>query len=157
MIVGLGFLALAIGAAFLLITDLLFDGARVWIYTGVVWVVIVGPVVRAPAALYRSRRVVRPVGQRGEALARVGRDGARVALGGQRPLELLGDLALALRRLREHGLVDEDRRARGEREVEGVAGPRVDDAAAAEPRLGVEDRCRRAARCGPPRGPSRRP
>ena len=41
LIVGLGFLAVAIGAAFLLITDLLFDGARVWIYTGVVWVVIV--------------------------------------------------------------------------------------------------------------------
>ena len=42
MIAGLGFLAIAIGAAFLLITDVLFDGARVWIYSGVVWVVIVG-------------------------------------------------------------------------------------------------------------------
>jgi hypothetical protein len=42
LIVGLGFLAIAIGAAFLLITDLLFDGARVWIYSVAVWLVIVG-------------------------------------------------------------------------------------------------------------------
>jgi hypothetical protein len=42
MIVGLSFLAIAIGAAFLLITDVLFDGARVWIYSGVVWLVILG-------------------------------------------------------------------------------------------------------------------
>jgi hypothetical protein len=42
LIIGLGFLAVAIGAAFLLITDLLFDGARVWVYSGVVWVVLVG-------------------------------------------------------------------------------------------------------------------
>jgi hypothetical protein len=42
LIVGLGFLAVAIGAAFLLITDLLFDGARVWIYTAIVWLVLVG-------------------------------------------------------------------------------------------------------------------
>jgi hypothetical protein len=42
MIVGLGFLAIAIGAAFLLITDVLFDGARVWIYSVVVWLVILG-------------------------------------------------------------------------------------------------------------------
>ena len=42
MIVGLGFLAVAIGAAFLLITDVLFDGARVWIYSIVVWLVILG-------------------------------------------------------------------------------------------------------------------
>jgi Family of unknown function (DUF6328) len=42
MIVGLGFLAIAIGAAFLLITDVLYDGARVWIYSAVVWLVIVG-------------------------------------------------------------------------------------------------------------------
>jgi len=40
MIVGLGFLAIAIGAAFLLITDVMFDGARVWIYSSVVWLVI---------------------------------------------------------------------------------------------------------------------
>ena len=33
MIAGLGFLAIAIGSAFLLITDVLFDGARVWIYS----------------------------------------------------------------------------------------------------------------------------
>ena len=52
MIIGLGFLALAIGAAFLLITDLLFDGARVWIYTGVMGVVIVG--LWFGRALYRS-------------------------------------------------------------------------------------------------------
>jgi hypothetical protein len=42
LIAGLGFLAIAIGAAFLLITDLLFDGARVWVYSGVVWAVLVG-------------------------------------------------------------------------------------------------------------------
>jgi hypothetical protein len=42
MIAGLAFLAIAIGAAFLLITDVLFDGARVWIYSAIVWCVIVG-------------------------------------------------------------------------------------------------------------------
>jgi hypothetical protein len=42
MIAGLGFLAIAIGAAFLLITDVLFDGARVWIYSVIVWLVILG-------------------------------------------------------------------------------------------------------------------
>ncbi len=41
MIVGLGFLAIAIGAAFLLITDMLFEGGRVWIYSAVVWAAIV--------------------------------------------------------------------------------------------------------------------
>ena len=42
MIAGLAFLAVAIGAAFLLITDVLFDGARVWLYSGAVWAVILG-------------------------------------------------------------------------------------------------------------------
>jgi Family of unknown function (DUF6328) len=42
MIAGLAFLAIAIGAAFLLITDVLFDGARVWIYSVVVWLIILG-------------------------------------------------------------------------------------------------------------------
>jgi hypothetical protein len=42
LIAGLAFLAIAIGSAFLLITDVLFDGARVWIYSAIVWVVIVG-------------------------------------------------------------------------------------------------------------------
>lgn len=42
LIAGLGFLAVAIGAAFLLITDLLFDGPRVWIYSALVWLAIVG-------------------------------------------------------------------------------------------------------------------
>ena len=42
MIAGLAFLAVAIGSAFLLITDVLFDGARVWIYSAVVWLVILG-------------------------------------------------------------------------------------------------------------------
>lgn len=36
MIAGLVFLALALGGCVLLITDLMFDGARVWIYTGAV-------------------------------------------------------------------------------------------------------------------------
>ncbi len=42
MIAGLAFLALALGGSVLLITDLMFDGARVWIYTGIVAAVIVG-------------------------------------------------------------------------------------------------------------------
>jgi uncharacterized protein DUF6328 len=42
MIVGLCFLAVALGGSVLLITDMMFDGARVWIYTGVVGVIIVG-------------------------------------------------------------------------------------------------------------------
>jgi hypothetical protein len=41
MIAGLAFLALALGGSVLLITDLMFDGARVWLYTGAVVVVIV--------------------------------------------------------------------------------------------------------------------
>ena len=40
MIAGLGFLTIAIGSAFLLITDVLFDGARVWIYSVLVWLTI---------------------------------------------------------------------------------------------------------------------
>jgi 4-amino-4-deoxy-L-arabinose transferase-like glycosyltransferase len=39
-IVGLGFLAIALGGSVLLITDIMFDGPRVWIYSGVVWLVI---------------------------------------------------------------------------------------------------------------------
>ena len=42
MIAGLVFLTIAIGSAFLLITDMLFDGARVWIYSGVIWAVLIG-------------------------------------------------------------------------------------------------------------------
>ena len=42
LIAGLGFLAIAIGAAFLLITDLLFAGTRVWIYSAIVWAAILG-------------------------------------------------------------------------------------------------------------------
>jgi len=42
MIAGLGFLAIAIGAAFLLITDMLYDGAVVWVFSAIVWVVILG-------------------------------------------------------------------------------------------------------------------
>jgi len=42
LIAGVGFLAIAIGAAFLLITDLLFEGTRVWIYSALVWVAILG-------------------------------------------------------------------------------------------------------------------
>lgn len=38
---GLGFLAIAFGGAVLLITDLLFDGARVWIYPGAVMALLV--------------------------------------------------------------------------------------------------------------------
>lgn len=42
MIAGLGFLAIAIGSAFLLITDMMFDGARVWAYSVFVWLAIIG-------------------------------------------------------------------------------------------------------------------
>ena len=42
MIVGLGLLALALAGSVLLITDLMFDGARVWIYAGAVALCIVG-------------------------------------------------------------------------------------------------------------------
>jgi hypothetical protein len=42
LIAGLALLAIAIGAAFLLITDLLYDGVRVWVYSVLVWVAIVG-------------------------------------------------------------------------------------------------------------------
>ncbi len=42
MIAGLGFLAVALGGSVLLITDVMFDGARVWIYTGAVVLCIVG-------------------------------------------------------------------------------------------------------------------
>ena len=38
---GLVLLAVALGGSVLLITDIVFNGARVWIYTGAVWVVIV--------------------------------------------------------------------------------------------------------------------
>jgi hypothetical protein len=40
MISGLTFLAVALGGSVLLITDMMFDGARVWIYPGIVVVVI---------------------------------------------------------------------------------------------------------------------
>jgi uncharacterized protein DUF6328 len=42
MIAGLGFLALALSGSVLLITDLMFDGVRVWLYTAAVVVCIVG-------------------------------------------------------------------------------------------------------------------
>jgi hypothetical protein len=40
-IAGLVFLTIALSGAVLLVTDIMFDGARVWIYTGAVWAVIV--------------------------------------------------------------------------------------------------------------------
>ena len=54
MIIGLAFLTVAIGSAFLLITDMLFDGPRVWIYSGAVWAVILGLWFGRP--LYRQVR-----------------------------------------------------------------------------------------------------
>jgi hypothetical protein len=39
-IAGLVLLAIALAGSVLLITDVMFDGARVWIYTGAVWAVI---------------------------------------------------------------------------------------------------------------------
>lgn len=41
-IAGLALLALAMGGAVLLITDVMFDGARVWIYSGVLFAIAVG-------------------------------------------------------------------------------------------------------------------
>ena len=38
---GLALLTVALGGSVLLITDVMFDGARVWIYTGAVWAVFV--------------------------------------------------------------------------------------------------------------------
>ena len=59
LIAGLVVLVAALGGSVLLITDLLFDGVRVWIYTGAVVLVIVGlwfvrPLVRAATL---SRRI----------------------------------------------------------------------------------------------------
>jgi hypothetical protein len=54
MIVGLVFLAIAIGAAFLLITDVLYDGVRVWIYSVGVWLVILGLWFARPLMRYRE-------------------------------------------------------------------------------------------------------
>jgi hypothetical protein len=54
LITGLGFLAVAIGSAFLLITDVLFDGPRVWIYSALVWLVILALWFGRP--LYRQAR-----------------------------------------------------------------------------------------------------
>jgi hypothetical protein len=42
LIAGLGFLAVAMGAAFLLISDVIYDGAKVWIYSALVWALIIG-------------------------------------------------------------------------------------------------------------------
>ena len=42
MIAGLAFLAAALGGGVLLITDIMFDGPRVWIYSALVVLVIVG-------------------------------------------------------------------------------------------------------------------
>ena len=54
LIAGLVFLAIAIGAAFLLVTDILFDGARVWIYSAVIWIIILALWFGRP--LYRQIR-----------------------------------------------------------------------------------------------------
>jgi len=51
-IAGLIFLALALSGSVLLITDLLFDGARVWIYSGAVWLVILTLWFLRPLARY---------------------------------------------------------------------------------------------------------
>ena len=51
-IAGLIFLAIALSCSVLLITDLLFDGARVWIYSGAVWLIIVALWFIRPLARY---------------------------------------------------------------------------------------------------------
>ena len=57
MIAGLVFLALAIVGAVLLITDYLYGGGKVWIYTGLLAVLLVGALVRAPAGPPRQRKI----------------------------------------------------------------------------------------------------
>ena len=42
MIAGLVFLAIALGCSALLITDMMFDGARVWIYSGALAAIVIG-------------------------------------------------------------------------------------------------------------------
>jgi len=55
MIAGLGFLAVAIGAAFLLISHLIYDGAKVWVFSAIVWVMILGLwFARPPVRAYRG-------------------------------------------------------------------------------------------------------
>ena len=54
-IAGLCFLAVALGCSVLLITDLLFDGARVWLYTGAIAIVIVTLWFVRPLLRYRQR------------------------------------------------------------------------------------------------------
>jgi hypothetical protein len=41
-IAGLAFLTIALSGAVLLVTDMMFHGSRVWIYTGAVWAFIIG-------------------------------------------------------------------------------------------------------------------
>jgi hypothetical protein len=53
---GIVLLAVAIGSAFLLISDLLFDGVRVWIYSALVWAVIVALWFVRPLARHMSGR-----------------------------------------------------------------------------------------------------
>ena len=54
MIAGLAILAVALGGSVLLITDMMFDGVRVWIYSGAMWAAIVGLWFGRP--LYRQAR-----------------------------------------------------------------------------------------------------
>jgi hypothetical protein len=53
-------LAVAIGSAFLLICDLMFTGPRVWIYSGVVWAVIVALWFLRPLSRFFTRRASGP-------------------------------------------------------------------------------------------------
>jgi hypothetical protein len=56
MIAGLGFLAVAIGAAFLLISHLIYSGAKVWVFSAIVWALILGLWFARPLArAYRGR------------------------------------------------------------------------------------------------------
>jgi hypothetical protein len=54
-IAGLCFLAVALGGSVLLITDVLFDGPRVWIYTAAIAIVIVALWFVRPLLRYRRR------------------------------------------------------------------------------------------------------
>jgi hypothetical protein len=67
MIAGLVFLAAALGGSVLLITDVMFDGARVWIYSGAVALCIVGLwFVRPLARKLQARRDPQAEGPRTE-------------------------------------------------------------------------------------------
>jgi hypothetical protein len=60
LLAGIVLLAVAIGSAFLLICDLMFNGPRVWIYSSLVWAAIVALWFLRPLARFFTRRASGP-------------------------------------------------------------------------------------------------